>query len=67
MKKSDGEMLDKLQTQLDKLDEETREAMADFQERYGLEVTGEPNKETEEKLIQLHDEFGGIVPGTNSP
>lgn len=41
----------------DELDDEAREALADFQQHFGLEVTGEPDQATQDKVIRLHDDF----------
>ncbi|MBI4716607.1 MAG: PAAR domain-containing protein [Planctomycetes bacterium] len=46
-----------------KLDEETREAIAAFQGRAGLAVTGEPDAGTLQKLQDVHDTPGGTLHG----
>jgi Putative peptidoglycan binding domain len=38
------------------LNDETRKAIGQFQRRFGLEPTGEPDEATKEKLIEVHDE-----------
>ncbi len=42
------------------LNDETKAAIASFQGRFGLKVTGETDEQTEAKLIELHDNFSEL-------
>ncbi len=44
----------------DRLNPNTKEALRAFQKRFGLEVTGEPDQATVDKLAEIHDAVGAF-------
>ena len=42
------------------LDPDTSLALAEFQEQFGLEMTGEPDQATRDKLVELHDKLSNL-------
>ncbi len=44
----------------EELDAETKMSLAEFQDQFGLEVTGEADPATQDKLVELHDKLSNL-------